>query len=234
MEELAVVIPVYNEEGAIGEVLTNWVKELKRLNISFSIFAFNDGSKDQTSSIIRQKSQEFPQIKAIDQTNRGHGPTILGGYRMAAEQGYPWVFQIDGDNEMDAKDFEKLWSKRNDYDFLISSRANRESPLPRRIITLISRLTVWTFYGGPIKDVNSPYRLMRTSVFADTFKKIPTTTFAPNVIIAGMAGLKKARVYQSEAEFRSRKSGTVSIKKWKLLKAALKSFSQTIAFRKCC
>lgn len=230
MEKLALVIPIYNEQGAIGEVLTNWVLELRRLNISFSIMAFNDGSKDNTSSIIQKQAQQFPEIIRLDKTNKGHGPTILEGYRMAVDEGFDWIFQIDGDNEMTVKEFSKLWEAREHYDYLVGNRINRESPWARRIISTVSYWTVKLFYGGHLKDVNCPYRLMRASFFKPAYSSIPADTFAPNVILAGIACFTGARTFETTAHFSSRKTGSVSIKKWKLLKAAFKSFSQTIQY----
>ena len=84
------------------------------------------------------------------------------------------------------------------------------------------RRTVW--------DVNTPYRLMRTSEFMDVYQQIPLTTFAPNVIISGMVARKKLRYYEIRVPQHDRTTGEVSIKKWKLLKAAVKSFWQTIHF----
>ncbi len=43
--ELAVVMPIYNEEANIEAVVTEWVQELNRLGISFVVLAINDGSK---------------------------------------------------------------------------------------------------------------------------------------------------------------------------------------------
>ena len=65
-------------------------------------------------------------------------------------------------------------------------------------------------------------------VWSDT---IPEDTFAPNVIISGVACLKKLNVTEIPVHHRNRQTGEVSIKKIKLLKAALKSFFQTITYR---
>ena len=86
------------------------------------------------------------------------------------------------------------------------------------------------FYGKSIWDVNTPYRLMRASVFTDIYSQIPEDTFAPNVIISGMAADQKLRCYETRVPQKDRQTGEVSIKKWKLLKAAMRSFMQTILF----
>ncbi len=229
MTELAIIMPVYNEEGAISKVLQNWVDATKTLGIKAEIHAYNDGSKDRTSEILKKFASQEPSVIPHDKPNSGHGPTILQGYRENSH--IPWLFQIDSDDELGPEQFAELWNQRHQYDFLICKRDGRYSPLPRRVITFVARCIVRVFYGSGVYDVNSPYRLMRSEKFADLFKQTPADTFAPNVIVSGYACLKKMRIYQGKASFRERTTGEVSIKKWKLAKAAMKSFAQTIGFR---
>lgn len=231
MERLAIVMPVYNEEAAIGAVLDKWVTAMDRLGIEYQIHPYNDGSKDNSWNVIRMKAEEYPgKVVAHTKPNGGHGPTILQGYREAAEAGYDWVFQIDSDDEMGPEGFGDLWNHRGECDFLVGIRGGRKQALPRRIISAFSRLSVRMFYGKSIWDVNTPYRLMRVSSFNEVWGNIPSDTFAPNVIISGMAAVKKMRCYETFVPQRNRQTGEVSIKKWKLFKAAAKSFWQTIKF----
>ena len=232
MDKLAIVMPIYNEEEAIGPVLDKWVKAIDQLGIEYTINPYNDGSKDDSLKVIQKKAEEYPgKVIAHTKPNGGHGPTILLGYREAAATGYDWIFQIDSDDEMGPDGFAGLWNKRNDYDFLVGIRDGRKQALPRKIISAVSRLTVKIFYGcGGIWDVNTPYRLMRASAFAEIYKAIPDDTFAPNVIISGMAARKKMRGYESRVPQKDRQTGEVSIRKWKLFNAAAKSLFQTISF----
>ena len=57
MDKLAVVMPVYNEEGAIGNVINKWVAELDKLDVDYNIIAYNDGSKDNTATILDEISK---------------------------------------------------------------------------------------------------------------------------------------------------------------------------------
>jgi len=79
--------------------------------------------------------------------------------------------------------------------------------------------------------VNSPYRLFRAEAFKDVVRQIPDDTFAPNLILSGFCSVKKLRVLELPVPQAKRKTGEVSIKKWRLLKASARSFLQTIAFR---
>ena len=167
-ERLGIVIPVYNEEAAIGNVLAKWSAELNRLGIDYTIRPYNDGSKDSSLAVLRAAAERNARIDVRDKPNGGHGHTILTGYRDAARDGFDWIFQIDSDDEMGPEKFNDLWQRRNDFDFLVGRRDGRTQALPRKIISFVSRLTVRLFYGkSTVWDVNAPYRLMRVSAFRD-------------------------------------------------------------------
>ena len=88
MEKLAVIMPVYNEEEAIGKVLDKWVSALDKIGMEYTINPYNDGSKDDSLKVIQAKEKEYPgKVIAHTKPNGGHGPTILQGYREAAEAG---------------------------------------------------------------------------------------------------------------------------------------------------
>ncbi|HWA08456.1 MAG TPA: glycosyltransferase family 2 protein [Opitutaceae bacterium] len=230
-ESLAIIMPVYNEEGAIAGVLAQWVAMLDGLaDLSYQIHVYNDGSKDGTARILGEVGATFAgRVVVHNKANSGHGPTILLGYRENAP-GFDWLFQIDSDGEIGPEKFPDVWNRRREHDFLIGRRQNRYSPLPRKIISAISRLTVRCLYGSGVCDVNCPFRLMRSSVVGPFLKAIPADTFAPNVILSGLACRQRWRIYEVPVLFLERQTGEVSIRKWKLLKAAARSFRQTVAF----
>lgn len=230
-DRLCVVMPVYNERDAIGAVLKKWVAALTGLGIDFVIRPYNDGSKDDSLAVMRDVAAKLSGVDVRDKLNGGHGHTILTGYREAVADGFDWVFQIDSDDEMGPERFNDLWKSRDDYDFLVGVRDGRVQALPRKVISFVSRCCVKLLYGRKtIWDVNAPYRLMRVDAFKTSFALIPETTFAPNVILAGIVARKKLRYFEVRVSQHDRTTGEVSIKKWKLLKAAARSFGQTIAF----
>ena len=230
-DSLCVVMPVYNEQDAIGAVLKKWTKTLDSIGVDYLIRAYNDGSRDDSLVVMRKIACNLRRVQICDKPNGGHGNTILTGYREAAKDGFDWIFQIDSDDEMGPEKFVELWNARGAYDFLVGTRDGRKQPWPRKIISFVSRCCVQLFYGSnTIWDVNTPYRLMRVSSFRDSYRMIPLTTFAPNVILSGIVATEGLRYYEIRVPQHDRTTGEVSIKKWKLLKAAAKSFVQTIAF----
>ncbi|MBJ6727304.1 glycosyltransferase family 2 protein [Geomesophilobacter sediminis] len=224
--ELALVMPVYNEEECIEPVVTSWRSEFVSLGIDFVMLVLNDGSRDRTAEVLARFGDD-PRIRVINKANSGHGPTILQGYRFGVELA-EWVFQTDSDDEMKPQHFKELWLRRNQYDALFGFRQGREQSLGRSLISLVSRRAVGLLFGSGVVDVNTPYRLIRSSLLQEIVRGIPDDTFAPNLVISGMVARKKSRIYNHPVPHEGRRTGSVSIVRWKLWKAALRSLLQTV------
>lgn len=226
--DLALVMPVYNEAECIESVIRDWDSTLGTLGIKYRLLIYNDGSKDNTAEVLGcfKNSQT---VQVTNKPNSGHGPTILRGYRDGVEVA-DWVFQCDSDGEMLAGGFADLWKKRDDYDALFGYRDERIQSQSRAFISFVSRLVVRLFFGKGVKDVNTPYRLIRSDILKPIIKNIPEDTFAPNVIISGELNRRNRRIYNTPVKHQHRRTGQVSIVKWKLWKAVFRSFFQTLNY----
>ena len=221
---LSVVMPAYCEERGIVGVVSAWMAELDRLGIDYEFLVYDDGSNDRTREVLQELAAERPRLIVRSHSNRGHGPTILVGYREARGE---WVFQTDSDGEMPAADFEALWKNRRDFDFLVGYRQHRQSTVARRLVTAASRLAVRLLFGRSVRDVNSPYRLMRRASLTKMLRCVPPTTFAPNVVLAGLAARMKLRLYEIPVRHAGQRTVTAALNKWKLWKTAVRCFRQT-------
>jgi glycosyltransferase involved in cell wall biosynthesis len=221
---ISLVMPAYNEEGAIRDVVRAWDDELRAQGVPYELRVYNDGSRDSTRDILDAVARERPQVVAIHQENRGHGPTLLRAYREARGR---WVFQVDSDDEMDPSAFPEVWKQR-EAALVIGYRVGRSAPLGRRIITAVSYWTVRLFFGAGIRDVNIPYRLYRREALARLLPLVPADAFAPNVILSGLVVRHRMRIAQVPVPFRTRRTGETHIVRWRMLRAAATSFAQTM------
>ena len=223
--ELSVIMPAYNEERSIPAVVCAWMAALDRLKIDYEFLAYDDGSVDGTGILLRELAARHPRLVVVSHANRGHGPTILSGYRDARGE---WVFQMDSDGQVGPDAFEGLWSRRDRFDFLIGVRRTRGPAVARRVVTLASRVLVWMLFGRGISDVNSPYRLMRRSCLEAMLPAVPPNAFAPNVILSGLAARRKLRLYETGVAHVARRTGSASLAGWRLWKTALRCFAETV------
>lgn len=227
--ELALVMPVYNEQECIASVVRSWHDLLAELTIDFVMIVINDGSRDATGAVLEGLTLDRLCIR--HQANCGHGPTILRGYEEAVSRA-PWVFQCDSDNEMLPEAFGSFWHLREQYDAVFGYRQARRQSTGRKVISLCSRATVRLAFGAGVRDVNTPYRLIRSEVLRPIVERIAPDTFAPNVIISGALAHARVRIGNLPVPHQPRQTGSVSIVKWKLWKAAFRSFGQALAFRR--
>lgn len=226
--ELIVVMPVYNEAEVVESVVHEWLDMLDRLAVSYRLHLCNDGSTDETASIVDQLSH--PSLEIHHARNRGHGPTILRAYKVAASRS-SWIFQCDSDGEIPASAFPEFWRTREKADFVLGFRQHRTSPPSRRMITTVLRQLIRILFGGRLRDSNCPYRLMRSEAFRPLFDQLPEDSFAPNVLISGFGILDRLRIRELPVPHHPRQTGVCSIRKLSLLRAALVSARQTVAFR---
>lgn len=218
-------MPVLNEAESIAGVVTSWIEEMERLEIDYELLIYDDGSQDATVQMLNELMSCSARIVLKTHKNIGHGPTILRGYWEARGE---WIFQVDSDGEVSSDQFKALWLQRGNYDVLIGYRMARDSSLVRRIITTVARLTVWALFGKGVRDVNTPFRLIRRKYLVRLLERVPMNMFAPNVVISGLAARDGLRIYECAVLHQGRKAGTSSIVKWKLWKAATRAFVQTL------
>jgi glycosyltransferase involved in cell wall biosynthesis len=226
--ELTVVIPIHNEEVAIERVILAWKGELERLGIDHVLWACDDGSHDRSAEILGELARKDANMHVVSQSNRGHGPTVMRGYRAARGD---WVLQVDGDGEIDPERFETLWNCRDQFDLLLGYRVGRSQPWTRRIVSAGTRLTFRVAFGGGMRDPNVPFRLMRRQMLQRHLSVVPANTFAPNLALSGLAVVAGLRVHQVSVQVGERLGGSPSLRRFRLLQAAWTSFKETLAIR---
>jgi glycosyltransferase involved in cell wall biosynthesis len=224
---LAVVIPVYNEQDNLIPLLQDWQPVFQETRVPYLLIFIDDGSTDNSLRLLEQVSD--PAVRVITQPNSGHGPAVLRGYQLALDA--EWVFQIDSDHQLDPGAFQDLWSNRDQFDLLLAERVDKDASYGRRLISGISRGIVHALYGTGVRDVNSPYRLMRAARLGEALLGIPAASFAPNVLITAWFVLKKSRIFTTKTKphggalrRRSRLNGYI-------LRGAIRSAFQTLLFR---
>ncbi|MEC7152812.1 MAG: glycosyltransferase family 2 protein [Actinomycetota bacterium] len=209
LKDVAVVIPVFNEEKLIGECINEWLNVLDSVNLNYEILIIDDGSSDATISIV-ERYRDNQNIQLIIKQNEGHGPTILAGYKRAVGIA-EWVFQADSDNEINPNQFSALWSRRQGQDAVIAWRQGRDQTFVRRLVTFFARVTTKVLFRCHLRDVNIPFRLFRSETLTILLEKIPSDTFAPNIALSGALSLMNFQVEECPVVFNERIVGESSL-----------------------
>ena len=211
--ELAVVMPVYNEEANIEAVVNEWVDELGRLGISFEVLAVNDGSRDGTGAVLQRLAERYPGgVVPVEKANAGHGRACRAGYLLAVERGAEWALQIDSDGQCDPQFFAAFWRERAEADAVFGVRTSRDDGTIRVLISGICHAATSLLCGMDLKDVNVPYRLMRTSVLQEALARVPGDFDMQNTALTlALRRRPTLRWKYLPIHFRDRQGGTNSI-----------------------
>lgn len=229
MDKLFIIIPAYNEEENIRQVIDEWYEVVERHNGGGGsrLVIIDDGSRDSTYSIMKEYAEDRPLFRPITKANGGHGATVLYGYHYALEHGADYVFQTDSDGQTLPSEFEPFWKQRKQYDMLIGWRRGRGDGAARVFTTKVLKLVIRLCFGVSVRDANTPYRLMKGETLRENIKLVPKDFNLSNVLISVIYAKRKLKVKYIPITFRPRQGGVNSVNMkniFKTGKQALKDF----------
>ncbi len=210
-DSLYIVIPAYNEEENIRQVIDDWYPIVDSRSGESRLVIVNDGSKDNTLSVLKELQGDRPKLVVLDKENGGHGSTILYGYRYAIDREAEYVFQTDSDGQTYASEFDAFWDERMKYDMIIGHRNHREDGFSRIVVTKVLKLVVKACFHVSVTDANTPYRLMNAEVLKEEIKFVPDDFFLSNVLLTVLFTKHLKKIKYIPITFRPRQGGVNSI-----------------------
>lgn len=210
---LYIVIPAYNEEANIQNVIEEWYPIVEAYNGGGKsrLLIIDDGSKDNTYEIMKKCAETKPLLQAVTKKNSGHGATVLYGYQMALKQGAEYVFQTDSDGQTVPDEFHSFWRKRETYDMVIGYRKGRQDGFSRVVVTKVLKVVILVCFHVNVKDANTPFRLMRADTLRKYIAEIPENFNLSNVLISVIFAKNKVLTKYLPITFRPRQGGENSI-----------------------
>lgn len=228
MDTIYFVLPAYNEEANIEDVIKQWhpvCEKIKAEGYETKLVIANDGSKDQTFAIMRDLQNKYPLLEPLDKPNSGHGATVLYLYRYAIEKGANYIFQTDSDGQTMPEEFWSMWENRNQFDFQIGTRVGRQDGTSRVFVTKILRLVVWMMFHVWVKDANTPFRLLKVEKLKPILDVIPADYNLANVAVSAIAVRWTYNIGWYPITFRPRQGGVNSINMKRIFKIGWKALA---------
>lgn len=232
--KLAIVMPAYNEQDCMAEVVKIWsdLLDSEFATENTCLIVVNDGSKDNTGKILDELKPLYPKLVVVHQPNGGHGNAVVHAYRKAVELEAEYIFQTDSDDQFIPEDVKLLWEKRHQSKFILGHREVRHDDPFRLLITRILKYSMFFVYGTFIMDSNIPFRLIEGNFLKKLLVQLPNPVpFAPNIFLAIMAKKAGQELFNIPIVHKERATGEVSIRKMKLLKVCWQSFNELLDFR---
>ncbi len=163
MTMLSVVIPAYNEENGISEIVNRVLAiraPLAALGISLELIVVDDGSRDKTVAVVSQ-CRDVQLIR--HPTNRGYGAAIKTGFRNA---GGEYLAFLDADGTYPPESLPDMCRAaiEKNADLVVGSRmsgAHSEMPVTRRIGNFAFARLLSLISSVPVRDTASGMRIIR-------------------------------------------------------------------------
>ncbi|MGN0624939.1 MAG: glycosyltransferase family 2 protein [Oscillospiraceae bacterium] len=157
---ILIVIPAYNEQENIERVVDDLIQNYPQ----YDYLVVNDGSKDRTAAICREKGYHFLDLPV----NLGLAGAFQAGLRYADRMGYDMAIQFDGDGQHDPKYIAGMAAKmeKESLDVVIGSRFwEKKKPFSLRMLgSRMIQLAIKITTGVTIKDPTSGMRLFNRSM----------------------------------------------------------------------
>jgi undecaprenyl-phosphate 4-deoxy-4-formamido-L-arabinose transferase len=145
--ELSLVIPVYNEEENLTELIARTTAACDKLDCTTEIILVDDGSADRSMEMIIEASQKDPRIVGVILTsNFGQHAAVTAGFQTSRGK---YVVTLDADLQNPPEEIHKLLEKlREGYDVVGSIRENRQDTLFRKVGSKMVNLMVRKLCNG--------------------------------------------------------------------------------------
>lgn len=229
MSRIYFVMPAYNEAENIEETIKQWYPVVEKAGEDCRLVIANDGSKDNTFQKMEALQKDYSQFIPLNKANSGHGATVLYLYRYAIENGAEYIFQTDSDGQTNPVEFWQMYYMRENYDFQIGNRSDRQDGGSRVFVTKVLRVIVWLMFREWVTDANTPFRLMKVEKLKPILEVIPKDYFLCNVAISAIAVKWKYKIGWYNITFKPRQGGVNSINMKRIIKIGWKAIGD---FRK--
>lgn len=227
---LSIVMPVYNEEEVIAEVVAEFAAVLEKFQQPEFII-INDCSTDRTAAVLESLQSKYPYVRLGNASqNRGHGPTLARAFRESTGE---YIFHADSDRQFFAEDFWLLWQKMNEenMDLVIGCREQRKDPFARLLLTRLVRVFLLFLFGLRLQDSNSPFRLYRRRALDPILTFLPEEPIIPSILMVIAAHKLGLRIGWVRVRHLARKTGKSFLRSWKVFRLCFPAVREVILFR---
>ena len=156
--KFAAIIPVFNEEKAIRDMVERTVKQISRLVV------VNDGSTDQTS----QQLADLPIELISNSGNKGKAYSLWRGFHLLLESELEGIITLDGDGQHLPEDIPRVLAAYSEFPdhLIIGTRTHdlQSFPPSRRWANQMANLGISLAAGCKVPDTQSGFRLYPTSL----------------------------------------------------------------------
>lgn len=209
---VSVVIPVFNEEANLDELVSRCLAACARTNLPFEIVLVDDGSRDRSAEMIAAAAEANPGkvVGVILNRNYGQHAAVMAGFSHAAGD---LVVTLDADLQNPPEEIPRLVAAASDgHDVVGTVRTPRQDPLFRRLASFIVNKAAQRATGVRMNDYGCMLRAYRRHIVQAMLQCHERSTFIP--ILANNFARHTAEI---EVQHAARTAGPSKYSLWKLI-----------------
>ncbi|MGE5532326.1 MAG: glycosyltransferase [Bacteroidota bacterium] len=212
---VSVVIPVYNEEANIPELLRRLCAVARDMNKPTEIVLVDDGSVDRSVALLRGYETQAAEIVVVELVrNFGQHAAVMAGFSKARGR---VIVVLDADLQNPPEEIPRLVEQfEAGYDVVGTIRRNRDDPFMRKLASRIVNRMVSRGTGQQISDYGCMLRAYSAEVVAAMVACPEKRTFIP-----ALAMSLGRRATEIEVGHAARAQGESKYNLWKLIKLNL-------------
>ncbi|GFI22681.1 putative glycosyltransferase [Lachnospiraceae bacterium] len=218
MDCLYIVMPAYNEEDTIENVIDTWYPILNEKDENSRLVVADNGSVDSTHQVLAKLQQKYPKLEILTDTEKYHGPKLIALYDYAIKNGAKYIFQTDSDGQTNPDEFSEFWNMRNKVDIVLGKRLSRQDGKARKFVENVLCMLLHIYFKIAVPDANAPFRLMKADIVEKYLRKLPKDYNLPNVMLTTYFLYFKENVRFVSISFKPRQGGVNSINIPKIIK----------------
>lgn len=163
MSLISIVVPLFNEEESLTELLSQIKKSLEPTSNQFEIVFIDDGSNDKSLEIIREMAASDNRVKSISfQRNYGKAAALNAGFK---EANGDYIITMDADLQDDPEEIQPLIAILEEgWDMVSGWKQVRHDPIGKRWPSKLYNFTVSKLSGIPIHDFNCGLKAYKRKV----------------------------------------------------------------------
>jgi glycosyltransferase involved in cell wall biosynthesis len=205
--DFLIVIPAFNEEGAIAGV----VKDIHAVLPDAPVLVIDDCSLDATKSVAKAAGADVLGLPY----HLGLGGCVQAGYKLAFELGYDFVIRVDGDGQHDAADIPRLLGtlRATGCQMVIGSRFydhnGAHTSVLRGLGINLFRIILRPILGKPVQDPTSGFVGVNRQALEVFTRSFPLEY--PEIETLVVLQRKRFRFQEIACHMRPRQAGRSSI-----------------------